>query len=133
MNAHLLYLVALSALMCISVRGFSPARGMILNKGSSISGLSSSVLLAKVQGKSKETAATDGYWEGDWVCADCGYIYDIDIDGDGQYFEEQKRGFICPQCRYVLSYYKPYLERFFHLFRQVAVYAIISLHVYKTL
>ena len=30
--------------------------------------------------------------------ADCGYIYDRDIDGNGKYFEEQKKGFICPQC-----------------------------------
>jgi len=27
-----------------------------------------------------------------------GYIYDRDIDGGGLYFEQQKRGFICPQC-----------------------------------
>ncbi|KAJ1435614.1 hypothetical protein B484DRAFT_325454 [Ochromonadaceae sp. CCMP2298] len=38
------------------------------------------------------------YWSGDWVCADCGYVYDRDIDGNGKYFEEQKKGFICPQC-----------------------------------
>jgi len=38
------------------------------------------------------------YWQGDWVCADCGYVYDIDYDGGGLYFEQQKKGFICPQC-----------------------------------
>lgn len=32
------------------------------------------------------------------MCADCGYVYDKDIDGGGKYFEEQGRGFICPQC-----------------------------------
>lgn len=32
------------------------------------------------------------------VCADCGYVYDKDIDGGGLYFEQQKKGFICPQC-----------------------------------
>ena len=41
----------------------------------------------------------EGYWEGDWVCADCGYVFDKDIDGGGKYFEDQKKGFICPQCR----------------------------------
>ena len=50
--------------------------------------------------KSKDNKEVDGsqYWQGDWVCADCGYIYDRDIDGGGKYFEEQQRGFICPQC-----------------------------------
>ena len=40
----------------------------------------------------------EGYWEGDWVCADCGYVFDKDIDGGGKYFEDHKKGFICPQC-----------------------------------
>ena len=29
------------------------------------------------------------YWEGEWVCADCGYIYDAELF-DGKPFEEQK-------------------------------------------
>ena len=58
--------------------------------------LSSTALSAK-NSKEKE-AATSQYWQGDWVCADCGYIFDRDIDGGGKYFEEQVRGFICPQC-----------------------------------
>ena len=37
------------------------------------------------------------YWQGDWVCADCGYVYDRKIFG-GRYFEEQTFGFKCPQC-----------------------------------
>ena len=32
-----------------------------------------------------------------WVCADCGYIYDPSIFG-GLFFEEQTKGFKCPQC-----------------------------------
>jgi len=31
--------------------------------------------------------------------ADCGYVYDREIDGDGLYFEELKKGFVCPQCQ----------------------------------
>jgi rubredoxin len=56
---------------------------------------------SSLQAKKPEVATpvTDSkYWQGDWVCADCGYVYDRDIDGGGMYFEEQKRGFICPQC-----------------------------------
>lgn len=33
---------------------------------------------------------TSTYWEGEWVCADCGYIYDID-DCGGLYLEQQVR------------------------------------------
>ena len=40
----------------------------------------------------------NGYWEGEWICADCGYIYDQDVDGGGLYFEQLKKGFVCPQC-----------------------------------
>lgn len=29
------------------------------------------------------------YWEGEWVCADCGYIYDRDLF-NGMPFEDQK-------------------------------------------
>ena len=37
------------------------------------------------------------YWQGEWVCAECGYIYETK-NFDYVYFEEQKRGFKCPQC-----------------------------------
>lgn len=33
-------------------------------------------------------APTKNFWEGEWVCADCGYIYDVD-DCAGLYLEEQ--------------------------------------------
>ena len=46
--------------------------------------------------KSVAVMATE-YWEGEWVCADCGYIYDKDQCG-GLAFEDQKAGFKCPQC-----------------------------------
>lgn len=38
----------------------------------------------------KAEEATRSFWEGEWVCADCGYIYDID-DCGGLYLEEQVR------------------------------------------
>merc|ERR1719453_620582 len=44
-----------------------------------------------------EVDAND-YWQGEWICADCGYIYDQDVDGGGLYFEQLKKGFVCPQC-----------------------------------
>mmetsp|Transcript_4964 Transcript_4964/g.16614 ORF Transcript_4964/g.16614 Transcript_4964/m.16614 type:complete len:129 (+) Transcript_4964:1475-1861(+) len=36
-----------------------------------------------------------GYWPGEWVCADCGYIY---APSERVPFEELPRGFVCPQC-----------------------------------
>jgi rubredoxin len=36
-------------------------------------------------------------WQGDWVCKDCGYIYNRN-ECAGLYFEEQGPGFRCPQC-----------------------------------
>eukprot|EP00613_Pedinella_sp_CCMP2098_P003414 CAMPEP_0171639080 /NCGR_PEP_ID=MMETSP0990-20121206/29451_1 /TAXON_ID=483369 /ORGANISM="non described non described, Strain CCMP2098" /LENGTH=146 /DNA_ID=CAMNT_0012212651 /DNA_START=59 /DNA_END=499 /DNA_ORIENTATION=+ len=42
-------------------------------------------------------AEDNGYWQGEWICADCGYIYDPDLFG-GIFFEQQTKGFKCPQC-----------------------------------
>ena len=54
--------------------------------------------LDKLFAKKEEVKSETEYWQGEWVCADCGYVYDRDIDGGGLYFEQQKKGFICPQC-----------------------------------
>jgi rubredoxin len=43
-------------------------------------------------------AEEKGYWQGEWICADCGYIYDPDIFPGQPFFEEQTKGFKCPQC-----------------------------------
>ena len=43
----------------------------------------------------QETASK--YWQGEWVCKDCGYIYNR-AECAGLYFEEQGPGFRCPQC-----------------------------------
>lgn len=53
---------------------------------------------SKLFAKKEEVKGETEYWQGEWVCADCGYVYDRDIDGGGLYFEQQKKGFICPQC-----------------------------------
>lgn len=31
---------------------------------------------------------TSQFWPGEWVCADCGYVYDREVDGNGLYFEQ---------------------------------------------
>merc|ERR1719152_1000035 len=45
--------------------------------------------------KEKPTLAELGYWEGEWVCADCGYIYE---PGTEPPFEELRSFWKCPQC-----------------------------------
>jgi rubredoxin len=40
--------------------------------------------------------AETGYWLGEWICADCGYIYGS--RGEGQAFETLGRWYKCPQC-----------------------------------
>jgi len=41
-------------------------------------------------------AVVENYWEGEWICADCGYIYSERAYGDK--FEDLKAGFQCPLC-----------------------------------
>eukprot|EP00419_Tripos_fusus_P087405 CAMPEP_0172864144 /NCGR_PEP_ID=MMETSP1075-20121228/79423_1 /TAXON_ID=2916 /ORGANISM="Ceratium fusus, Strain PA161109" /LENGTH=98 /DNA_ID=CAMNT_0013712951 /DNA_START=68 /DNA_END=360 /DNA_ORIENTATION=+ len=40
--------------------------------------------------------AADGYWEGEWICADCGYIYNERAFQSK--FEDLQGGFKCPAC-----------------------------------
>lgn len=76
--------------------------------------------------KAAEKAKEEKYWQGEWVCKDCGYIYQrvcihlhffllsgvallsnksfccvsafLQAECAGLYFEEQGPGFRCPQC-----------------------------------
>lgn len=45
--------------------------------------------------KKQLTLEERGYWPGEWVCADCGFIYEPD---PVQPFEELKPFWKCPQC-----------------------------------
>ena len=47
-------------------------------------------------GKKKQlTLAEQGFWEGEWVCADCGWIYE---PNPVRPFEKLPPGWKCPQC-----------------------------------
>ena len=55
-------------------------------------------MMARGRKESREAIAeANGFWQGEWICADCGYIYDASLFG-GMFFEEQTKGFKCPQC-----------------------------------
>jgi len=45
----------------------------------------------------EEAERTAQFWAGEWVCKDCGYIYQRG-ECAGLFFEEQSPGFRCPQC-----------------------------------
>jgi rubredoxin len=47
--------------------------------------------------KAEEAEKASKFWQGEWVCKDCGYIYNR-AECAGMYFEEQGPGFRCPQC-----------------------------------
>merc|ERR1712228_281295 len=52
--------------------------------------------LSMLAGRRKQlTLEERGYWAGEWVCADCGYIYEPD---PVRPFEELRSGWKCPQC-----------------------------------
>merc|ERR1719265_1329706 len=45
----------------------------------------------------RKASATKEYWAGEWICADCGYIYNERAYGASK-FEDQQMGFKCPMC-----------------------------------
>merc|ERR1719152_436665 len=65
----------------------------------SVSPLSRVAPIAMQFGGKKKSAADileeKGYWPGEWVCADCGYIYE---PGTTPPFEELRAKWKCPQC-----------------------------------
>eukprot|EP00622_Pseudochattonella_farcimen_P004865 FR740369.1.p1 GENE.FR740369.1~~FR740369.1.p1 ORF type:complete len:143 (+),score=8.84 FR740369.1:56-484(+) len=93
------FLLLVVAQALVNVAAFAPIRphSMVSQRRASDRRL---MVLGAVQRSKKEKAAIQedrGYWEGEWVCADCGYIYDDTLFG-GLFFEEQTKGFKCPQC-----------------------------------
>eukprot|EP00931_Biecheleriopsis_adriatica_P073033 TRINITY_DN473_c0_g1_i1.p1 TRINITY_DN473_c0_g1~~TRINITY_DN473_c0_g1_i1.p1 ORF type:complete len:197 (+),score=38.63 TRINITY_DN473_c0_g1_i1:57-593(+) len=78
-----------------SMSSSSPAAFALLASGACGLGLAllgrrAQVSAARVARRAKE------YWEGEWICADCGYIYNE--RSFGSKFEDLKMGFKCPQC-----------------------------------
>mmetsp|Transcript_16604 Transcript_16604/g.24823 ORF Transcript_16604/g.24823 Transcript_16604/m.24823 type:complete len:151 (+) Transcript_16604:106-558(+) len=94
----------LAILVILSTAGFStafngPRLAPIVSK--SVSSPSSLNMVfgnkKSAAAKAEEEAKAAMYWEGEWVCKDCGYIYQRS-ECAGMFFEEQGPGFRCPQC-----------------------------------
>ena len=71
---NLLLIIVIISIFLSSCHAFSPIAALA-KKTAGIK--PSSTLLAAT--KSTKRANPNSYWEGEWVCADCGYIYDIGI------------------------------------------------------
>jgi len=48
------------------------------------------------RGRRTVVKMSEDFWQGEWVCVDCGYIYG---QNEGVAFEELPSNFRCPQCR----------------------------------
>lgn len=90
-------LLAAAAVM-VATRSVSPAFSAGLSAGGTVqapSAIGASGALAGARSEPR-TAMRSKYWEGEWICADCGYIYNERAFGGK--FEDQKTGMLCPQC-----------------------------------
>mmetsp|Transcript_27238 Transcript_27238/g.50005 ORF Transcript_27238/g.50005 Transcript_27238/m.50005 type:complete len:148 (-) Transcript_27238:101-544(-) len=69
----------------------SSASGVVLpGKATGLAGVTPQGRTTRTEMRAKE------YWEGEWICADCGYIYNERAFGGK--FEDQGFGFKCPNC-----------------------------------
>ncbi|EED95245.1 predicted protein [Thalassiosira pseudonana CCMP1335] len=96
-------LIALIAAICMAqTLAFAPStpRAIVTQQRSTIATPTSLNVFGKKKTqaqKEEEEALAAKYWQGEWVCKDCGYIYNR-AECAGMYFEEQGAGFRCPQC-----------------------------------
>ena len=97
MNCLFLSIVAISLLFDLgsAFHGLKSNSALITSSLKVGAPLSSSSSLGMFKKKESKPAVDPAdYWQGEWICADCGYIYDRDVDGGGLYFEELKKGII---------------------------------------
>eukprot|EP00549_Striatella_unipunctata_P023965 CAMPEP_0118682974 /NCGR_PEP_ID=MMETSP0800-20121206/5781_1 /TAXON_ID=210618 ORGANISM="Striatella unipunctata, Strain CCMP2910" /NCGR_SAMPLE_ID=MMETSP0800 /ASSEMBLY_ACC=CAM_ASM_000638 /LENGTH=145 /DNA_ID=CAMNT_0006579419 /DNA_START=46 /DNA_END=483 /DNA_ORIENTATION=+ len=97
MKSVISFLLALFLVAFQSCQGFAPPRSFGVQARADTT---SSTELNMVFGKKKSKARQEleaQFWQGEWVCKDCGYIYNRQ-ECAGLFFEEQGAGFRCPQC-----------------------------------
>lgn len=84
--------VMLAAALVGKTSAFAGAARPIVARSAVIASRSQLRMMAKSKVDVREEK---GYWPGEWVCADCGFIY---APTERIPFEEQPKGFVCPQC-----------------------------------
>lgn len=78
MNSLIKFICAI-LMLCASVNAFSPVSSVARVSTSTIAASSTSLNVfgkrKSAAQKAEEEAKAAMYWEGEWVCKDCGYIY----------------------------------------------------------
>jgi rubredoxin len=87
--------VALVALALALVGEASAYAGPALARRSALGPVRAQLGMMAKKAAKADVREEKGYWPGEWVCADCGFIY---APSERVPFEEQPRGFVCPQC-----------------------------------
>mmetsp|Transcript_1483 Transcript_1483/g.1889 ORF Transcript_1483/g.1889 Transcript_1483/m.1889 type:complete len:153 (+) Transcript_1483:167-625(+) len=99
--SHLICMIILAGVTNAFVQPSISTRTALMPRVNSRVSSSSSLNMVFGNKKSKaqkEVVEEDSrFWQGEWVCKDCGYIYQR-AECAGLYFEEQGPGFRCPQC-----------------------------------
>ena len=93
-SALCLFVTTAFAFAPVTPSALAPTRSLSINTPTSLSVFGNKKTEAQ---KAEEEALAAKYWQGEWVCKDCGYIYNR-AECAGMYFEEQGAGFRCPQC-----------------------------------
>ncbi|CAE8589293.1 unnamed protein product, partial [Polarella glacialis] len=86
----------------LSVESASFSSGFVLAASATV-GLAAALLRTKSKRAdagallvARKADDSKDYWGGEWICADCGYIYNE--RATGQKFEDLQVGYKCPQC-----------------------------------
>mmetsp|Transcript_8495 Transcript_8495/g.11201 ORF Transcript_8495/g.11201 Transcript_8495/m.11201 type:complete len:143 (+) Transcript_8495:150-578(+) len=82
-------------LLLSTASAFQAPKPMVASASSTALNVFGNKKSAAAKAAAEELAAQ--YWQGEWVCKDCGYIYQR-AECAGLFFEEQGPGFRCPQC-----------------------------------
>ena len=93
-SALCLFVTAAFAFAPVTPSAPGPTRSLSINTRTSLTVFGNK---KTEEQKAEEEALAAKYWQGEWVCKDCGYIYNR-AECAGMYFEEQGAGFRCPQC-----------------------------------
>jgi len=84
-HASSLLTILCLALLALSSLAFMPMRPSLSLSQMKAASLSAPSSRGTRNGRSKGLAAMDmKYWEGEWVCADCGYIYNEEVREGGR-------------------------------------------------
>ena len=93
--AKSLFLLLLACTAAEALRAAAAPAGSRMVSGAAVRTQPVTMQFGKKKKTAEEVLEEKGYWPGEWVCADCGYIYE---PGTVPPFEELRPRWKCPQC-----------------------------------